>query len=167
MFPNVRLMIVAIMASILGMSCGLGVFAVFRVNHDPFVRLPSATPPLQLAFSNAAPITFTDPAAKDGTVRDLVVAPFGARFEVNLPQSIRPAPPFVPPANANAAAAPAQPPASEAASETSQAVAALEAKPETAPPLAVPPDGEAGGAETPQSVTAADAEPAAASPMPR
>jgi hypothetical protein len=48
MFPNVRLMIVAVVASIVGISCGLGLLAVFRVNHDGFARLEAAAPPLQL-----------------------------------------------------------------------------------------------------------------------
>lgn len=76
MFPNVRLIIAAIAASIVGISCGLGVFAAFRVNHDPFARLPSSAPPLQLVFSNAAPDPVTDAAA----------TPFGVRFPLNAPQ---------------------------------------------------------------------------------
>ena len=39
MFPNVRLMVVAILAAIAGISCGLGLFATFRVNHEPLARL--------------------------------------------------------------------------------------------------------------------------------
>ena len=34
MFPNFRLMIVAILASIVALSGGFGLFAAFRVNHD-------------------------------------------------------------------------------------------------------------------------------------
>ena len=34
MFPNIRLMIVAVLASILGISCALGLFAEFRVSHE-------------------------------------------------------------------------------------------------------------------------------------
>jgi len=77
MFPNVRLMIVAMMASIVGMSCGLGVFAAFRVNHDPFVRLPNGTPALQLVFSNTVPAPVTD----------AVATPFDVRFEVDAPRT--------------------------------------------------------------------------------
>lgn len=50
MFPNVRLMVVAILAAIAGIGCGLGLFATFRVNHEPLVRLADGSPPLQLAF---------------------------------------------------------------------------------------------------------------------
>ena len=52
MFPNVRLMAVAILAAITGISCGLGLFATFRVNHEPLARLAEGSPPLQLALNN-------------------------------------------------------------------------------------------------------------------
>jgi hypothetical protein len=77
MFPNVRLMIVAIMASIVGMSCGLGVFAAFRVNHGPMVRLPNGAPALRLVFSTAVPTPDTDAAA----------TPFVVRFQVDPPRA--------------------------------------------------------------------------------
>jgi hypothetical protein len=54
MFPNVRLMVVAILAAITGIGCGLGLFATFRVNHEPLARLAEGGPPLQLAFDNRA-----------------------------------------------------------------------------------------------------------------
>jgi hypothetical protein len=54
MFPNVRLMIAATLASVVALICGFGTFAVLRVSHDPFVRLPAATAPLQLVADNAA-----------------------------------------------------------------------------------------------------------------
>jgi len=73
MFPNIRLMIVAIGASIVGICCGLGMFAAFRVNHEPFTRWSGGSPPLQLAFGNAEPASVTD----------AVAAPFGVRFQVN------------------------------------------------------------------------------------
>jgi len=52
MFPNVRLMVVAILAAIAGISCGLGLFATFRVNHEPLARLAEGSPPMQLAVDN-------------------------------------------------------------------------------------------------------------------
>ena len=55
MFPNVRLMIVAILAAVAGIGCGLGLFATFRVNHEPLARLAEGSPPLQLALDNRAP----------------------------------------------------------------------------------------------------------------
>ena len=52
MLPNIRLLIVAVLAAIAGISCGLGLFATFRVNHEPLVRFSEGGPPLQLAFDN-------------------------------------------------------------------------------------------------------------------
>jgi hypothetical protein len=54
MFPNVRLMIAATLASVVALICGFGMFAVFRVSHEPFVHLPAATAPLRLVADNAA-----------------------------------------------------------------------------------------------------------------
>jgi hypothetical protein len=58
MFPNVRLLIAAIIVSVVALSCGFGVFAALRVNREPLARLPSAAPPLQLVatLSPAPPI---------------------------------------------------------------------------------------------------------------
>ncbi len=55
MFPNIRLMIVAVLASILGISCALGLFAEFRVSHDSFLRESNASAPMQLGADDAAP----------------------------------------------------------------------------------------------------------------
>ena len=82
MFPNVRLMIVAMFASIFAISCGLGVFAAFRLNHEPFARLASGSPPLQLASDNAATARATEAAA----------ASFGDRFRLATPRSNATAP---------------------------------------------------------------------------
>jgi hypothetical protein len=75
MFPNVRLMIVAMLASLTAICCCFGVFAAFRVNHEPFTRSQSSNPPLQLVFGNGAPAAVTDAA----------VAPFGVRFALAAP----------------------------------------------------------------------------------
>jgi hypothetical protein len=55
MFLNIRLLVVAILAAVAGISCGLGLFATFRVNHEPLARLTDGGPPLQLAFDNRNP----------------------------------------------------------------------------------------------------------------
>jgi len=58
MLPNVRLLIAAMLASILVLMCGFGVFATFRVRHEPIAHLPAAMAPLQLvAEIRAAPAT--------------------------------------------------------------------------------------------------------------
>lgn len=54
MFPNVRLVIAAILASIVALCCGFGVFAALRVNNEPLSRLPAGAP-LRFVADNAAP----------------------------------------------------------------------------------------------------------------
>src|SRR5271163_3906150 len=81
MFPNVRLMIVAISASMLAIVCAmslfLGMFAAFSVAHEPFATLQSTKPPLQIASGgeSLAPVV-------DGRT-----SPFGIRFQLNAPQA--------------------------------------------------------------------------------
>jgi hypothetical protein len=81
MFPNVRLMIVAVSASLLAIGCAmslfLGMFAAFSVTREPFSPLQSAKPPLQIAFGGEtlAPVADGRPS------------PFGIRFQLNLPQA--------------------------------------------------------------------------------
>jgi len=77
MFPNVRLLIVAMFVSIIAMSCGLGAVAAFRVSRETFTRLPTSTAPPQLVFDNTARLPVTDATA----------APFGIRFQVSAPVS--------------------------------------------------------------------------------
>jgi len=74
MFPNLRLMVVAVLASILGISCALGLFAEFRVSHDSFLRESNAGTPLQLGSSDAAPGRVVNTAA-----------PFEFRFQAPPP----------------------------------------------------------------------------------
>ena len=52
MLPDIRLLVVAVLAAIAGISCGLGLFATFRVNHEPLLRFSEGGPPLQLALDN-------------------------------------------------------------------------------------------------------------------
>jgi hypothetical protein len=51
MFPNVRLLIAAMIGSVVALSCGFSIFAALRVNHEPLARLPSGSAPLQLLAS--------------------------------------------------------------------------------------------------------------------
>ena len=76
MFPNVRLMIVAVLASVVAIGCGLGMFAAFRVNHEPFVRVQNGSSPLQLLFDSAAPAA---------AVTETTATPFSIRFQVIAP----------------------------------------------------------------------------------
>jgi hypothetical protein len=54
MFPNVRLLAGALFASVVALCCGFGIFAAFRVNHEPLSRLPANTVALQLVSNEAA-----------------------------------------------------------------------------------------------------------------
>lgn len=69
MFPNVRLMIAATLASVVALISGFGMFAVFRVSHEPFVRLPAATASLRLvaddAVRSAAALASGEPLDRD------------------------------------------------------------------------------------------------------
>ncbi|MGA9322492.1 MAG: hypothetical protein WBW06_15690, partial [Xanthobacteraceae bacterium] len=47
-------MIAAMLASVVALVCGFGMFAVFRVSHEPFARSPAATASLRLVADNAA-----------------------------------------------------------------------------------------------------------------
>jgi hypothetical protein len=76
MFPNVRLMIAAMAASVVVLSCGFGVFAAFRVNHEPLARLPAVTAPVQHVAENPPPASVTI-ATKE---------PFDSRFRFRKPE---------------------------------------------------------------------------------
>ena len=91
MFPNVRLMIVAMIVSMVAAICGgLALFAAFRVNHEPFARLPSDDPPLQLVFDQHGV----------GGRTDAIAAPFGVRFQMASRRSLRAASDLAMPSNA-------------------------------------------------------------------
>ena len=87
MFPNVRLLVVAVLAAIAGIACGLGLFATFRVNHEPLARFAEGGPPLQLAFDKLAPVPDT-------------AAPVAARYPLNGAAKPLSAPVLIPPPNA-------------------------------------------------------------------
>ncbi len=55
MFPNLRLMLAAIAAAVVALTCGFALFATFRVNHDPLARLSGAGAPLRLLAGTGAP----------------------------------------------------------------------------------------------------------------
>ena len=54
MFPDVRLMVAATFASVVALMFGFGLFAAFRVSHEPLGRVQPAGAPLQLVTDNAA-----------------------------------------------------------------------------------------------------------------
>jgi hypothetical protein len=55
MIPTVRSMIVAVLLTVTVLVGGFGLFAAFRVNHEPLARLPVAATPFQLASIDGAP----------------------------------------------------------------------------------------------------------------
>jgi len=76
MIPDIRLMIVALLASVVAIGCGLGLFAAFRVNHEQFARAPNGSPLLQLAF--VTPDSATDATAASFAVRQRMSTPASA-----------------------------------------------------------------------------------------
>lgn len=78
MFPNIRLMIVAMLASVVGICCGMALFAAFRVNHEPLTRMSGGGSPLQVAFG-------TTTSSMPARATDAPSASFGVRFPVNAP----------------------------------------------------------------------------------
>jgi hypothetical protein len=80
MFANLRLMIVALSASLFAIVCAMslfmGMFAAFNVARESFSGLAAAKPPLQIAYADeiSAPVADGKPA------------PFGVRFQLNARQ---------------------------------------------------------------------------------
>jgi len=149
MFPNVRLLIAAVVASVVALSCGFGLFATFRVNHEPLSRLAAGAAPLQLAAGNPMPPAAM-PAAADS---------FGNRFP--LPQADT--------AGAAAEATPLQPehddgvePPSAVASTTTTAPATDADQPAPLAPVAQAPAAEPEA--KPEEVAATPSEPPPATP---
>ena len=64
MFPSIRLMIVAMSASLLAVLCAMtlfmGMFAAFNIAHPPFSGIAAAKPPLQIAFADEIPAQIAD-----------------------------------------------------------------------------------------------------------
>src|SRR6202043_3114671 len=73
MIPSVRSMIIAMVLAVVALSCGFGVFAAFRVNHEPLARLPATATPFQYVADNAAPPAVTFAAGQS----------FGSRFQLS------------------------------------------------------------------------------------
>jgi len=148
MIPDVRLMFVALLASVVAISCALGLFAAFRVNHDQFARAPNGSPLLQLAF--VAPASVTDAKAP----------PIAVRLQINVP-----APAAVPSSSGNA---PAIMPPPIAVSDSRQEIPQPAEKRDVGDVAAAPPadqspqaNSTAPDADTQPSVAAAEAAPTA------
>jgi hypothetical protein len=154
MFPNVRLMIAAMAASVVVLSCGFAVFAAFRINHEPLSRLASGAAPLQLAADNPPPAAVTFAPGQ----------PFGVRFELLQAQIASAAVKVTPPKPAEDVA-PANPAVSPVAATEPATVAA---EPPQPAPVAQAPAAEARqdeAAMTPSAPPAATTE-TASTPRP-
>ena len=149
MFPNVRLLIAAVVASVVTLSCGFALFAVFRVNHEPLSRLATGAAPLQLAAGNPMPSVAT-PAPADS---------FGNRFPLNQTDI----------AGAAAEATPPQPEHDDSVEPPSAVAGTTATAPETdaaepAQPAAVAQAPAAEPDAKPDEVAAAPSEPSPATP---
>jgi hypothetical protein len=156
MLPNVRLMIAATLASVVALICGFGMFAVFRVSHEPFVRVPAATAPLRLVADNAARSS-ADFASG---------APLAHRLELRAQPSaaeVAHAPGAADEHDTAAAATPATAPAADAAAP--QATSAMVGEPTGQPSASVSPSSEAPAATT-DSAPPGDARDVAAASAP-
>jgi len=75
MLPNVRLLIAAMLASVMVLICGFAIFAAFRVSREPIAHLPVAVAPLRWLIVRAR---------HDGTVKPMrhlhSVEPVGSAF---------------------------------------------------------------------------------------
>jgi hypothetical protein len=131
MFPDFRLMIAAVLGSVVALMCGFGVFAAFRVNHEPLARLPSATAPLQLVVGNAAPLPLAIAAAPP-TALTMIDAPI--RNDDAGGTAAPPAPAVVPePQTAAAEPEPAAPQAPEPRTAEAEPTALESVEPPAAP----------------------------------
>ena len=103
MFPDVRWLFAAMLASILVLSGGFGLFASLRVRHEPLTHLsPSAGPP-QLFADNASP-----------SATPAVMAPFQSRFPADSNPTVAVAEPQAPRIDRDETPAPIEPPAAQA-----------------------------------------------------
>ena len=172
MFPNVRLMIAAVVASVVALSCGFGLFAAFRVNHEPLSRLATGAAPLQLAAGNPMP-SAAMPADSFGNRFPSPQADVaGAAAEATPPQpehddGVEPpsavASTTAPAIDADQPASPApvaQAPAAEPDAKPDE-IAATPTEPLPATPSETPPAATETAVTEPQAEPAAAAEPAA------
>jgi hypothetical protein len=137
MFLNVRLLVVAVLAAIAGITCGLGLFATFRVNHEPLARFSEGGPPLHLAFDNLAPMPDT-------------AAPVAARYPLNGAAKPLSAAVLIPPPNpapdpAEAGSAPGE--GSANAQYSTGTAAPADQKDETSVAVVTPGEQSTGAAE--------------------
>ena len=164
MFPNFRLMAVTVLAAIVGIGCGLGLFATFRVNHEPLARLSGGGGSVQIALNKAVPgprppplsagypvddaakpiAATSPPAQRPASVDAAAIGPTGGETDVE----VAPKPESQPNVAVAAPREPAGPPAETAPAPDSSAAAEV-AQGTTAAPTA----GEDGNTKSEQKET--------------
>jgi hypothetical protein len=176
MFPNVRLLIAAVVASVVALSCGFALFATFRVNHEPLSRLAAGAAPLQLAagnpipsaalpapadsFGNRFPLHQADIAGASAAVTPPQPEPYDS---VEQPNAVAGITTTAPATDADESAQPApvaQAPGAEPDAKPDD-VAAAPSEPPPATPSESPPAATETAATEPPAEPAASAEPAA------
>jgi hypothetical protein len=161
MIPTFRSMIVAMLLTLIALVGGFGLFAAFRVNHEPLARLPASATPFALANNDAPPQALSFASEP----------PFGSRLENNAalvaisvvstaghnadpPETIQPP---------SVAAAPD----SASADNTLATTAAVDTKPDDAPPPAVLAEADPKADDAAPLVAAVEPQPNAASVEPQ
>jgi hypothetical protein len=157
MIPTFRSMIVAMLLTLFALVGGFGLFAAFRVNHEPLARLPASATPFALANNDAPPQALSFASEP----------PFGSRLENNAAlvaistvsmagHNADPAETIQPPSVVAA-------PDSAAADNTPVTTAAVDAKTDDAPPPAVLAEADPKADDAAPPVAAVEPQPSAAS----
>jgi len=114
MLPTLRLLIAAMLATVVVLICGFGIFATFRVSHDPIAHLPTAAVPLQMVAEAGAGSGALSAARDSADPRSQFDVP------MNVPQATGPAVPTVEQRD-EAELADERPPAAQSPSATEDA----------------------------------------------
>jgi hypothetical protein len=133
MLPTLRLLIAAMLATVVVLICGFGIFAAFRVSRDPIAHLPAAAAPLQMV-AEAGAASFALSAGRDGAEQR-------SQFDVpmNAPQEAAPAAPLAE-QHAKAELAADEPPTAQSPSATREAEPSADRDPENESVASTPPE---------------------------
>jgi hypothetical protein len=165
-------LIAAMLATVVVLICGFGIFATFRVSHDPIAHLPTAAVPLQMVAEAGAGSGALSAARDSADPRSQFDVP------MNMPQAAGPAVPTVeqrdeaeladerpPAAQSPSATEDAEPSADRDTETENESVASVPLEPPGAasPPVAQSPSSQS---DAPRGDVARDAASAFALPRP-
>jgi hypothetical protein len=160
MIPTFRSMIVAMLLTLIALVGGFGLFAAFRVNHEPLARLPASTTPFALANNDVPPQALSFASEP----------PFGSRLESNAAlvaiSTVSMAGHNADPAETSQPPSVAAAPDSAAADNTPATTAAVDAKTDDAPPPAASVADPKADDASPPPATVAEADPKADDAVP-